>query len=169
MEECIDRFGGLVWSIALRLSPNRSDAEDAVQEIFIELWKKAASFDPVKASEKTFIAMVARRRLIDRMRSTGRRPQHTSLEDAREIAVNDHENMERSVEAQFAARALKTLKPEQQRVLRLSIYEGMSHSEIVEATSIPLGTVKSHIRRGLAEIRQSLSGPRPDLGRGAQA
>ena len=68
LAECMERYGGLVWSIALRLTGSRADAEDAIQEIFIDLWKSAARFDGAVASEKAFVAMIARRRLIDRRR-----------------------------------------------------------------------------------------------------
>jgi RNA polymerase sigma-70 factor (ECF subfamily) len=67
-----------------------------------------------------------------------------------------HQRIEESVEAASAARALSVLRPEQRRVLLLSIYHGMSHGEIVKTTGIPLGTVKSHIRRGLSEVRKKL-------------
>jgi len=73
--ECIDRFSGLVWSLARRLCASASDAEDAVQEIFIDVWKSAGRFDPSIASETTFVAMIARRRLIDRGRRRMRRPE----------------------------------------------------------------------------------------------
>src|SRR5436190_14026687 len=72
VRECLARYGGLVWSIARRFEP--SDAEDAVQEIFLDLWKSAARFDRAVASETAFVAMIARRRLIDRRRTRGRRP-----------------------------------------------------------------------------------------------
>ena len=72
---CIERFRGLVWSLARRLCANASDAEDAVQEIFIDVWKSASRFDPAIASETTFVAMIARRRLIDRGRRRMRRPE----------------------------------------------------------------------------------------------
>ena len=64
VQECLDQFGGLVWSLARRLTSSESDAEDAVQEIFVEIWRKAERYDPSIASESTFIAMLARRRLI---------------------------------------------------------------------------------------------------------
>src|SRR5438132_13118196 len=74
VEQCVDRYGGLIWQIALRFSATRADAEDAVQEVFIDLWKSAARFDPTRASETTFVAMIARRRLIDRKRAHDRAP-----------------------------------------------------------------------------------------------
>ena len=72
--DCIARYGGLVWSLARRFLGNMTDAEDAVQDVFIELWKNAARYDPGLASEPTYITMIARRRLIDRKRRTGRVP-----------------------------------------------------------------------------------------------
>src|ERR1043165_482447 len=72
VRDCIARYGGLVWSIARRFEG--ADAEDAVQEIFLDLWKSAARFDPQIASEPAFVAMIARRRLIDRRRTRRRRP-----------------------------------------------------------------------------------------------
>ncbi|HEY1068798.1 MAG TPA: sigma-70 family RNA polymerase sigma factor, partial [Pirellulales bacterium] len=75
VDECLARYGGLVWSLARRHTNNTSDAEDAVQEIFIDLWRSAARFNPQAASEATFVAMIARRRLIDRRRKQSSAPQ----------------------------------------------------------------------------------------------
>ena len=73
VRDALQRFGGLVWALARRMSANTSDAEDAVQEIFVDVWKSAKKFDPAAGSEATFVAMIARRRLIDRMRARQRR------------------------------------------------------------------------------------------------
>ena len=82
MQECIDRYGSLVWSLARRWSSDASDAEDAVQEVFISLWQSAGRFDPEIASEASFVTMIARRRLIDRGRKLARRRRvETHLED----------------------------------------------------------------------------------------
>ena len=75
VEGCLAKYRGLVWSIARRFAGNYADAEDAVQEVFIELWRHAARFDPALASESTFIGTIARRRLIDRKRRQSSRPQ----------------------------------------------------------------------------------------------
>ncbi len=139
------------------MCPNVNDAEDAVQEIFIDIWKNAERFDAAQASETTFIAMIARRRLIDRLRKSQRQPQVNSIEEMTvEPARAQDKQMQASVEAKQAAEAMNALRPEQRRVLQLSIYQGMSHQEIADATGMPIGTVKSHARRGLMQIREVL-------------
>ena len=157
VRECLDRYGSLVWSLARRFSPSPSDAEDAAQEIFLDLWKSAATFDPAQASEATFVAMIARRRLIDRQRLRRRRPATEPLPEVpppTEAAT--HPTAETSAEATLAARAVAQLRPEQQRVLLLATCHGLSHDEIALATGMPLGTVKAHARRGLIKVREIL-------------
>ena len=157
VQECLDTYGGLVWSLARRMSPNTEEAEDAVQEIFIDVWKNAARFDETQASETTFIAMIARRRLIDRLRKTNRRPYTDSLEDILVEPVNTRDkDLQMSVEAKEAAQAMKNLRPEQRQILHLSIVQGFSHQEIADALAMPLGTVKTHARRGLLQVREFL-------------
>jgi RNA polymerase sigma-70 factor (ECF subfamily) len=157
VKECMDKYGGLVWSIARRMLHDVGEAEDAVQEIFIDVWKNAGRFDGRIASEATFIAVLARRRLIDRIRRSARRVSASSLDDVLlEPFTRADKAIEKCVEAEQAAEAMRQLRPEQQQVLRLSIIEGMSHQEISEATGMPLGTVKTHVRRGLMQVREVL-------------
>ena len=156
-EDCLKQYGGLVWSLARKMFPKTEDAEDAVQDIFIEIWKNAGRFDETQSSETTFIAMIARRRLIDRLRHNNRRLTPEYLEDTlTEPSNRFDEQMQNSVEAREAARAMKNLRPEQQQVLLLSIIQGLSHQEISDATGMPLGTVKTHARRGLLQVREIL-------------
>ena len=157
VQECLRTYGGLVWSLARRMSPNLDDAEDAVQEIFVDVWKNADRFDESKSSETTFIAMIARRRLIDRIRKVNRSPKSDSIEDMLVEPQNRFdESMQVSVEAKQAAKALETLRPEQRQVLQLSIYHGYSHQEISDALKMPIGTVKTHARRGIIQVREVL-------------
>jgi RNA polymerase sigma-70 factor (ECF subfamily) len=158
VELAMQRYGGLVWSLARRLAADPADAEDAVQEIFIDLWKSASRYDARVASESTFVAMIARRRLIDRKRARARRPEGEELQEWNAGSRDGIAEMERGADARTAAAILRELKPEQQRVLRLSIWQGLSHQEISTQTGMPLGTVKTYVRRGLEEIRQALLG-----------
>lgn len=155
--ECIDAYSGLVWSLSRRFLAIEADAEDAVQEIFMELWSTAGRFDPSVASEATFISMVARRRLIDRRRRMERQPHSQSLDETQHgLSEGGQRALEASAETQRVIDVLKTLKPEQQEVINMSSWLGMSHAAIAEETGIPLGTVKSHMKRGLTTIRNAL-------------
>ena len=167
--ECIDRFGGLVWSLARKLIGNPAEAEDAVQEVFIGLWKNAARYDPSVGSETTFVTMIARRRLIDRWRKTSRRPNGDAadVDDLPLYAVSDehHHSVELAEEAARATEAIKQLRPVQQEVLNLAVCEGWSHQLIADRLCLPLGTVKTHVRRGLMRVRELLGA---DVGTGAE-
>ena len=159
VQECIDRYGNLVWTIARRLTRSAAEAEDAVQEVFIDVWKSAARFDADRSTEAAFVAMVARRRLIDQLRRAERRPQTTEMPEGFDVAGIDADHVETNADAALAMRALQQIKPEQRDVLMMSVYHGMTHAEIVEETGLPLGTVKSHIRRGLTEVRRIIGEP----------
>lgn len=160
VRDCIARFGPIVWGLARRLSSTRSDAEDAVQEIFLDLWRHGDRYDPARASEEAFVAVVARRRLIDRRRRLTSRPAPEPLSAAQDAGAPG--DAEVCAEAALAVRAMRDLGPEQREVLRLSVAEGFSQEEIAGRTGMPLGTVKSHARRGLARIRKLLLGEPPD-------
>ncbi|MGE3165880.1 MAG: RNA polymerase sigma factor [Planctomycetota bacterium] len=164
VQRVIDQFGGLVWSLARRFSRSTTDAEDAVQEVFIEIWSNAGRYDRSIASEATFVAMLARRRLIDRLRRQGRHPTEEPLSSAAELAGPGEtfasDQVALTEESARAAQFLSQLRPEQQRVLRLSIYDGWSHQRISDYLGLPLGTVKTHVRRGLIQLREKLGIPR---------
>lgn len=160
VQDCLDRYGNLVWSLALKLLANRSDAEEAVQDVFVDLWSHAARFDPAKAEETTFVAMIARRRLIDRLRKEKRRPPAEDLDVVAEASAagNETDRIEARDEAARALDLLRTFKPEPRRVLQKAVLEGMTHSEIADELGMPLGTVKTHVRRGLIKIREAMRG-----------
>jgi len=157
VDDCLAQYGALVWSLARRHSPNYSDAEDAVQEAFLGIWQGAARFDPEKGSETTFITTIVRRRLIDRHRKRGRQLDTASLENQPVATRENHtEQVAISEEATMVRQRMASLRPAERRVLELAISEGMSHSEIAESTSMPLGTVKTHARRGMIRLREML-------------
>jgi RNA polymerase sigma-70 factor (ECF subfamily) len=101
--------------------------------------------------------MIARRRIIDRIRYSARRISPDSIEDVlAEPASRDDKTLQTSIEANEAAKVLNELRPEQRQVLQLSIVHGLSHQEISDATGMPLGTVKTHARRGILQARELL-------------
>jgi RNA polymerase sigma-70 factor (ECF subfamily) len=128
-----------------------------VQEIFVEIWRNAEKFDPEVASEATYIAMIARRRLIDRYRRRARELDTSPLTE--ELVTTDAEH-ERQIElreqAERARQTMQLLRPEERTVLELSINDGMSQSQVAEAMNLPLGTVKTHARRGMIRLRELL-------------
>jgi RNA polymerase sigma-70 factor (ECF subfamily) len=170
VKECLARFGPIVWGLARRMSPSRADAEDAVQDVFLDLWTHGHRYDAARASPEGFVAVIARRRLIDRARAARRRPATDSLDtpahdDAPQLETVGHDGgVEVAAEAALAARALDALRPEQREVLRLTVAEGLTHEEVAGRTGMPLGTVKAHARRGLQRIRQRLLGESMDVG-----
>ncbi|MGA2778585.1 MAG: sigma-70 family RNA polymerase sigma factor [Steroidobacteraceae bacterium] len=152
---CIDQYGALIWSLSRRLSRTPSDAEDATQEIFLDIWKSAGRFDVTQGSEKMFVAMIARRRLIDRLRKTSAEPPMDGDAELETISWSDPGTAsETASEAELAARAMRELKPEQREVLELGLLHGLSQSEIASRLGVPLGSVKSLMRRGLIKIRE---------------
>ncbi len=157
----MDRYSGLVWSLCRRMLRDPAEAEDAAQEIFTELWRHAGRFDPSKGTEVTFVAVLTRRRLIDRLRVLGRAPATESQETAGEAAVHADAGagaarIHAAVDARRVTRAMEHLGSDQRRVIELCVVEGLSHGQAAERTGLPLGTVKSHARRGLIRLRELL-------------
>jgi RNA polymerase sigma-70 factor, ECF subfamily len=158
VRECIEQYGALVWSLARRLSRSPSDAEDATQEIFLDIWRSASRFDASQGSDKVFIAVIARRRLIDRLRKTGAEPPMDPIEVLDSVAWSDSGTAaETSIEAEQAARALAQLRPEQRQILELGLLHGLTQTEIAARLQLPLGTVKSIMRRSLGKVRDYLN------------
>lgn len=164
MDQCITKYGGLVWSIAKRYVKDHSSAEDVVQETFTDLWKSAKRYDPAVATECTFVGMLARRRAIDSARKESRRPTLVPLPEAESLS---HATIEPTTgaycESEDVRAALKELPEKTQLIFSLHFDQGMTHPEIVEKTGLPLGTVKTRLRRGLIDLRNKLR-----LNKGAQ-
>lgn len=155
--ECLKRYGNLVWSLARRSSTDVQAAEDAVQDIFLKLWKVADRFDPEIASETTFVAMIARRRLIDLSRKKRLSPSAAvELDHLSQPEMDVSSRVEINEEAAKARLLLEKFPTDQQQVIKLSVYDGLSHSRIAETTGLSLGTVKTHMRRGMLKLRESL-------------
>jgi RNA polymerase sigma-70 factor (ECF subfamily) len=156
-QQVIDAYGNLVWSIARRMLGHGPDTEDAVQEVFIEIWKHAGRFDGTKGTEVGFVAMIARRRVVDVVRKRQRQPDIEPLPESIGMAPEDTaQQAEQADEVARATRALEQLPEQRQQVLKMALLSGRTHSEIAERSGLPLGTVKTHMRRGLMRIRELL-------------
>jgi len=156
--DCMDQFGALVWSLARRWSRTTADAEDATQEIFLDIWRSAGRFDESQGSDKVFVAMIARRRLIDRLRKISAEPRMVPAELLDTVVWQEPgDSAQTAVDAAHAARVVAELRPEQRQVLELGLLHGLSQSQIAERLGMPLGTVKSFMRRGLIKVREYLN------------
>jgi len=174
MRELLDQYTGLVWSLVRRKIANADDAEDIVQEVFAEIWKSAHRYKPELGSEATFISVITRRRVIDAIRRITRRrdqgassvpfdglAEYSASADGSGLADGAIEQaIDTRSELAGVMTLLESLNPQRRSVIELSIIHGLSHSQIVEATELPLGTVKAHIRRGLEEVRAGLRAAR---------
>lgn len=153
-DECVRQYRNLVWSLARRMSFDRNETEDAVQEIFIDLWKSAGRFDPDRAPESAFVATIARRRLIDRQRRSSRAPALEPFSEAVPYGGDLREETTRRLTFLRALEGLQDLPRDQQKVITLAVLHDRTHGEIARDTGLPLGTVKSHVRRGLRKLQR---------------
>lgn len=169
MAACIEAHGGLVWSIVLKRVRDRSAAEDLTQEIFTEIWKTSGRYDPAIASESGFIAMIARRRAIDWSRKQQRLPEMETLPEKADYPAPS-QTPGHALDRDSLWKALETLPDETRKLFTLHFEQGLTHSEIAESTGLPLGSVKTRLRRGLLEARTLLGrlGDRMNLNPEAQ-
>jgi len=160
VEACVDEFGPTILALSRRyLTSVKGDVEGAVQEVFLELWRNAHRFDPARGSEAAFVMTMAHRRLIDRRRWYASRfsvGEPASEAAARPASGSGIAPPALRDEARAVSAALDALPEDEGHLLRLSIYSGLSHERISKSTGLPIGTVKTRIRRGLERIRGAL-------------
>ncbi len=150
-----------LFGVALRILNDRSEAEDVLQDVFVTVWRKAATFDPGKASPITWLVTIARNRAIDRLRASGvsRRTEPIEAADnVRDPAPVAVERVERAQEQQRLARCLEQLEARHAAAIRAAFLDGATYEELAERMGVPLGTMKSWIRRGLLKLRACLEG-----------
>lgn len=158
--ELWDRYAPMLLGVARRVVQDPDDAEEVLQEVFLHVWNRADRYDPSRSSVSTWLALIARSRAIDRVRTRGvvdrthaavrhePEPAHASAEGAARV---HHDERRKRVRAELA-----TLPEEQRRVLELAFFGGMTQREIAEATGIPLGTVKTRTLLAMKKLRIAL-------------
>lgn len=151
-----DRYSPILFGLLLRILRSRPEAEDVLQEVFVQVWQRAASFDEARGRPFTWLVMMARSRALDRLRAVESR-ERTATAAAREEAeeVSDAaRDAERAEEREAVRGALAQIPEAQQRALLLAYFEGLSQSEIAARLGEPLGTVKTRMRAGVMKLRE---------------
>lgn len=146
-----DLCGGSVLAYGRRLLPTNEDAEDLVQQVFVAAWRQRTRYDPERASLLSWLLGIARFKAIDRLRKLER--------EQRPVPVNGRgpvDEAARTADRLLVTEALSWLRPEQQQVLELAFYEDLSQQQIADKLGMPLGTVKSHTRRGMQRLQRFL-------------
>jgi RNA polymerase sigma factor (sigma-70 family) len=152
LRDAYARWGALVFRLALRSLGDRSDAEDVTQQVFISAWRGRAGFDPAKSALGAWIVGITRHRIADAHEARSRQQRLGDSLTAEAIASPpvQHDDL---AERAMVAEELERLEPVPRRVMRLAFFDQLSHTEIAETLDLPIGTVKSHIRRSLMRMR----------------
>jgi len=160
--ELYRRYGAPIYSLGLRMLGDRRDAEELLQDTFLKIWNHARSYDASLARPFTWAVMIARRAGIDALRRKGRYPELSFKDlgatDREEMAPSPVEATMRDDESARVRAAMAAFPPDQRAAVELAIFGGLSHGAIAQRLRQPLGTVKSWIRRGLDDLKTSLSG-----------
>lgn len=156
--ELYDRFGSLVYRLAFQAMPTRADAEDAVQEIFIRLWRTAGRYDPKRAALVTWVMLISRRHLVDRLRRAKARVRPTTLDERQTQPVAETALVGASVERDERMAALlqriNRLPDLQRTVVTRAYLGGQTLRQIGEELNTPIGTIKSALSRALVRLRE---------------
>jgi RNA polymerase sigma-70 factor, ECF subfamily len=148
-----------LFGVCLRILPQRGDAEDVLQEVFTTIWHKAAQYDAARASPITWLAMLARNRAIDKLRASGIERNSASIDLAENVAdeaPSTQAAAETSDEKKRLDACLGQLEVQRRKLIRIAFFEGVTYEELATRCGSPLGTVKSWIRRGLAQLKTCL-------------
>ena len=153
-----DRYRLILFGLLVRILNSREEAEDVLQEVFLQVWRRAGDFDEERGRPFTWLVTLARSRAIDRLRVLASR-QRLADSAAQEVAGEASDAVADTLHAEqreIVARALATLPEEQRRTLKLAYFEGLTQSEIATKLGTPLGTVKTRMRTGMMKLRELL-------------
>ena len=155
LAELYDRYASTLLAVAHRMLAHQHNAEDLVQDVFMEAWRSSASYSPQRGGVRTWLLLRLRSRAIDRLRLNARR-RVASLEDDGVPDLPDpaHENLAFLPDHATLRRAIETLPKEQRQALELAYFKGLTASEIAASEDIPIGTVKSRLAAALRKLRE---------------
>jgi len=161
-----DHLSGPLYSLAVRMLSDTNEAQDAVQDIFVQIWRRAAKYDPAQSSVFTWAMLMTRSRIIDRLRARGRRLRvvASSTEDAdaavaadASVAESAADTADRNDEAMRVRTVLDKLPADQRQAIELAFFSELTHHQIADQLGQPLGTIKARIRRGLLKLREQIA------------
>ncbi len=154
LRQAFDRYGGMVQRVGMLRLGNHHDAEELVQQVFVRAWKGRDGFNPDRGSLGAWLLGITRRLIADRYASLDRDRKVVSAAESIAPPPTETKSVDRVVDRVVVGDELNRLPAEQRMVLRLAFYGDLSHSEIAATTGLPVGTVKSHIRRALIQLRK---------------
>ncbi|KAB1128774.1 RNA polymerase sigma factor [Micromonospora sp. DT46] len=167
LREAYDRYGRAVLHLATSTLANRSDAEDVTQTTFVAAWLGRETFDPAKGSLVGWLLGIGRRKVVDRLRASARETRVVDTVRQLPESAPTGPDPDTVVDRLVVADELARLPDDQRRMLELAFFDDLTHQQIATVTGVPLGTVKSHIRRGMASLKRrwevdgAAPGPRP--------
>jgi RNA polymerase sigma-70 factor (ECF subfamily) len=157
--ELYDRFGALVYRMSIQAMPSKADAEDAVQEVFVRLWRTAGRYDPSRAALVTWVMLISRRHLVDRLRRTRARVRTSSLDPSLPTqappAPASATSMERDERFKLLEQKIAKLPELQRTVVTRAYFGGQTLRQIGEELNTPIGTIKSALSRALVRLRET--------------
>ena len=161
LAEFYDEMAGVLFSTAVRILGDAHEAEEVIQDVFVQIWNKAATFDAALGAPFHWALGITRNRSIDRLRSRQRRSrvlEEMSEETASQPPASPSQNDFALSEEELAKvrSAVKSLPQDQRQAIEMAFFGGLTHAEIAGALNEPLGTVKARIRRGMLKLRESL-------------
>jgi RNA polymerase sigma-70 factor (ECF subfamily) len=156
LREAYDAHGALVFAFCSRNLASRADAEDATQQVFVAAWQGRDRFDAERGSLPGWLLGIARHKVADAVRARGRRNDLATREAAKVEIATPPNAPEIVLDRLVVAHALAELPDEQRRALELAFFDDLTHTQVAQVLDLPLGTVKSHIRRGLGRLRARL-------------
>ena len=159
LREVYDRTSAKLYGLCLRILDDRSEAEDAMQDIYLNVWRRAGAFDPTRSSPVTWLAVIARSRAIDRLRASSKPRSTASIEAASEVrdpAPDALSELARAQENGQLNGCVEELEQRQGSAIRSAFFDGLTYSQLADRADVPLGTMKSWIRRGLIKLRECL-------------